>query len=215
MFGVPSRYHDAYNKASGELDACVGKYLMQEPWMGEMVRSTIANTQLNIATMVTFTEAGDNVKLAAWEQHASPRRVAKSKEEAAWCEVNLFPLLTGFLGSMTLPAMMGKAFVAQSPSALEDIDVLDDSFALIALGLPRWLPIPSLRRAYDARDRLHRSLEYLYTSLDMLAEELDPGQPWRDLGDVSQLIKEYDGLWKKAGFSIHARAAAGLSMPWA
>lgn len=38
---------------------------------------------------------------------------------------------------MTLPATTGEAFVAQSLTALEDIDVLDDGFAFLALGLPR------------------------------------------------------------------------------
>lgn len=183
--------------------------------MGEMVRTANANTQRNIEMLVTCTGAEDSVKPAAWEQRASPRKVTGSEEGPSLCEVSLFPLLTAFLGSMTLPAMMGKAFAAQSPTTLEDIDVLDESFTLLALGLPRWLPIPSLRRAYDARDRLHGSLERLYTSLDMIAEELDPGQPWRDLGDVSELIIGYDRLWKMAGFPVRARAAAGLSMPWA
>lgn len=215
MFGVPSKYHEAYMRASDELDAWVAKCLLQEPWLGEMVRTAIANTQRHIGTLVTFAEADDEVKLTTWEQHASPRKVTESKVGPVTCEVSLFPLLTEFLGSMTLSAMMGKAFVAQSPTALQDIDVLDDSFALMALGLPRWLPIPSLRNAYDARDRLHESLGRLYTSLDMVATEQDPSRPWRDLSDVSYLIKGYDRLWKKAGFPVGARAAAGLSMPWA
>ena len=68
---------------------------------------------------------------------------------------------------------------------------------------------------YYARDRLQESLGRLYTSLDMVAAGQDPGRPWRDLSDVGCLIKGYDRLWKKAGFPVGARAAAGLSMPWA
>ena len=72
---------------------------------------------------------------------------------------------------------MGEAFAVHLPTPVEDVDVLDDSFASIALGLPRWLPIPSLREAYHARDRLHENLERLHTSLDMLDEVQDPSEP--------------------------------------
>ena len=60
---------------------------------------------------------------------------------------------------MTVLALMGKAFLGQSPTALEDIDVLDGRFALMALGLPRWLPIPSSKKACIARDHLHQNLD--------------------------------------------------------
>ena len=53
---------------------------------------------------------------------------------------------------MTVPAFMGKAFFGQSPPVLEGIDVLNDGFASMALGLPRWLPIPSSKEACLARD---------------------------------------------------------------
>lgn len=215
VFGIPSKYHEAYMAASEELNAWVVKCLMHQPCLGDIVQATIANTQRDIRNLVTLTEVGKEVKLATWERHTSPRKVTGSEEGPVSCEVSLFPLLTTFLGSMTLPVMMGKAFVAQSPTALEDIHVLDDGIALLALGLPRWLPITSLRNAYDARDRLHKSLAQLYSSLDMVAEGQDPGQPWTDLSDVSPFIKGYDRLWKKAGFSVPARAAATLSMPWA
>lgn len=53
----------------------------------------------------------------------------------------------------------------------------------------------SLRNAYYARDRSHESPKRFYSSLDMFAENQDPGQPWTDLSDVSHLIKKYDRLW--------------------
>lgn len=102
------------------------KSLMHQPWMGEMFRATVANTQRDIRDLIALTEVGKKVRLATWERRASSRRVTASGEGLLLCEVNLFPLLTTILGSMTLPAMMGKAFGA-SPTALEDIDVPDDS----------------------------------------------------------------------------------------
>ena len=60
---------------------------------------------------------------------------------------------------MTVLALIGTAFFGQSPTALEDIHVLDDRFALMALGLRRWLPIPSSKKACTARDHLHQNLD--------------------------------------------------------
>ena len=106
----------------------------------------------------------------------------------------MYPLFTGFLGSMTLPAIMRKAFFGQLPTAVEDIDVLNDKFALMALGLPRWLPIPSSKKVCLARDHLHQNLEQLYNPLDLLAKGRNPCNLWRDLHGVSHLIKGHNSL---------------------
>ena len=60
--------------ASEELEAWMTKCLMGEPRMSEIVRRVIANTQRNNGTLVTLTEAEDEVKLVLREQYASPRR---------------------------------------------------------------------------------------------------------------------------------------------
>ena len=65
--------------ASEELEAWVTKCLMREPEMSEMVRRVIANTQRNNGTLVTLTEAEDEVKHVLREQYASPRRAMGSE----------------------------------------------------------------------------------------------------------------------------------------
>ena len=47
----------------------------------------------------------------------------------------MYPLLTKVLGSMTVPAMMGKSFFRHPPTTLLGIDLLDDRFVLMASGL--------------------------------------------------------------------------------
>lgn len=108
---------------------------MHQPWKGEMVRATVANTQRDIGNLVTLTEVGKEVRLATWERHAPPRRVTASGEQLLLCEVS--SAANNFLGFGGLASYDGEAFVVQSPTALEDIDVLDDGFAFLALGLPR------------------------------------------------------------------------------
>ena len=219
-FGVPAKYRDSYIAASDELDACVAKHLLQEPHMSNMSQSIISHTHAHLRSLVTLEAlhkgkenngANSDPKpgLEPWEQHASVRRIENQHPSV---EVSLFPLLTSFLGHMTLPVMMGNAYVANSPDALEDIDILDDSFLGLAAKLPRWLP--PLRKAYEARDRLHQGLASFSHALDIEAEG-QRSTTYRDLSDVSELIRSYDAIWKRIGLSVHARAAAGLSMPWA
>ncbi|MCJ1232865.1 Cholesterol 7-alpha-monooxygenase [Varicellaria rhodocarpa] len=212
-FGIPSECKEAYATASKDLDRCVVECLLQEPHVSDISRAAIANTRNSVEKLIT-TSFNPNVGLEPWERHASCKlRISRGLDSAL--EVSIFPLLTSFIGHMTLPIIFGKAFVAKSPDVVEDIDLLDDSFLSMIIGLPPWLPIPSLKRAYEARDRPHRGLACLYSSLNRTALGLDPGPDWRDLSDVSQLIKDLDAIWKNVGLSVSARAAAGLSISWA
>ena len=219
-FGVPTEYRDIYIAASDELDACVAKHLLQEPYMSKMSRSVISNTDAHLRNLVTWkaspeTKENNGVgldstpELAPWERQKSANRIERQYPSI---EISLFPLLTSFLGHMTLPVLMGNAYVANSPNTLEDIDILDDSFLGLAAKLPRWFPL--VRKAYDARGRLHKGLASFYEALDSEAAGQHTTFPG-DLSDVSDLIRSYDGIWKRIGFSIHARAAVGISMPWA
>lgn len=219
-FGIPAEHRDAYVAASDELDACVTKHLLQEPFMSDVSRSTFSHIKANLRNLVTPKEMSKGaekkrtnstpvIDLAPWEQHASVKTI---EPHSLSVEVSLFPLLSSFLGRMNLTAMMGKAYVANSPDALEEIGTLDHGFFAITLGLPRWLPW--WRKAYLARDRLHQGLAAFYQALDTEAEGQQMGA-YGDLSDVSELIRSFDGIWKRIGLPITARAAAGLSMPWA
>ena len=218
-FGVPAQYRDAYVAASDELDACIAKYLLRDPYMSKMSWSAISRTHAQLKNLVTLEmpaargnnefDADSKSGLKPWEQRASVTRIENRHPSV---EVSFFPLLTSFLGHMTLPVMMGSAYVENSPNALEDMGIVDDSFLTLIAGLPRWLP--TSKEGYEARDRLHQGLASLYHALDMEAE----GQlsaPYGDLSDVSELIKSFDKIWKRIGLSVDARAAAGLGLPWA
>ena len=180
--------------------------------MSNLFRAVVANTRNNVEKLVT-TSLKTKVEMKPWERNASCKLIAGDLGSAF--EISLFPLLTSFMGHMTLPTIMGKAFMANSPNAVEDLEILDDGFLGITMSLPRWLPIPFLRRAYEARDRLLHGLACLYSSFDRMADGQDPGLIWRDTSDVSHLVKNLDVIWKKGGLSVAGRAAGGLSLLWA
>ena len=211
-FGIPSEYKEAFTTASKDLDRCIVEYLLQEPHVSDISRAAITNARDSVGKLIT-TSFNPDAGPGPWERYASCK-LRISRDLDSTFEVSLFPLLTSFMGHMTLPIIFGKAFVANSPNVVEDIDLLDDSFSSMIIGLPRWLPIPSLKRAYEARDRLQHDLACLYSSLDKTALGLDPGPDWRDLSDVSQLVKDFDAIWMNVGLSVPARAAAGLGILW-
>ena len=219
-FGVPARYRDTYITASDELDACIVKHLVREPYMSDISRSAISHSHAHLRSLVTLKamptgqennrlEPDLKPDLEPWEKHASVKR---TEDEHSSVEVSLFPLLTSFLGHMTVPAMMGNAYLANSPDVLEDIDILDDGFFGLAAKMPRWLP--PFKKAYEARDRLHQGLASFCQALDTDSEG-QLSETHRDLSDVSELVRSYDRIWKRIGLSVHARAAAVLSLPWA
>lgn len=55
-FGVLAEYRDTYPAASDELDACVAKHLLQEPYMSDLSRSAISHTHAHLRSLVTLKE---------------------------------------------------------------------------------------------------------------------------------------------------------------
>ena len=215
-FGIPAKYQDAYEKTSPRLNACVYQHLLQDPYMSDLARAAIGNTARCIEKLVTGPDSSDQGG-ETWERYISRRSVGSNTDHGlnAAFEVDLFPLLTSFLGYMTLPALMGHEFITCSPDFLNDLECLDESFISMTLGVPRWLPHARIKRAYEARDRLHKSLSYLYLSLDRRAEGSKLGSALEDFGDISRLFVSFDAMWKRLGLSADERAAAGLGLPWA
>lgn len=110
---------------------------------------------------------------------------------------------------------MGTNFVTNFPTLFEDLWVLDRGFLLLATGLPRWVPIPILTRAHIARQRLLSSLGEFHSAMEKEANGEDPGSDWRDLEDVSPLVKARTLAYRNHGLSIRARAVLDESLVWA
>ena len=104
--------------------------------------------------------------LTPWERHASVKRI---ENQYASVELILFPLLTSFLGHMTLPVLMSGAYVAESPHTLEDIDVLDDSVLGMTAKLLRWLP---LLRKDSSVECLARKRPEVCPNVDVIDEQM-------------------------------------------
>lgn len=110
---------------------------------------------------------------------------------------------------------MGEAFMEYYPTVLDDIWALDDAFNYLAIGLPRWIPIRSVTKAHLARARLNAALGEIHNALDTLAAGGEPGPEWRDLSDVSPVMKERNSAWRAHGIAPKERGPGDLGIIWA
>ena len=110
---------------------------------------------------------------------------------------------------------MGEAFMVYYPTVLDDIWALDDGFNYLALGLPRWFPIRSVTKAHLARARLNAALLEIHKALDTLAAGGEPGPEWRDMSDVSPVMKDRNAAWRAHGIAPIERGPGDLGIVWA
>ncbi|KAF2141045.1 uncharacterized protein K452DRAFT_272864 [Aplosporella prunicola CBS 121167] len=136
-----------------------------------------------------------NQPLQPWEHAAT----------AAAAEVDLFALVRDFGAALTLPLLYGHDF--STPALLADFWAFDhNAFALLAAGLPSWLPLPALRRGLAARRRLHAALTDLYARLEADAAALT---------DVGPVVRERCAAYAKHDVPLRYRGQIDLALLWA
>ena len=211
VFGFPVKEKDKWFNSSQDWHACY-KFLLTEPYLGQMVTQTAQRLRARITEFVTF--ASSPVDQALWER-VSGVEFKKSEKGEDVVEASLLPLVRDFCAHIANPSIMGSNFVTNFPNIFEELWTFDSGFLFLGAGLPRWFPILRLTRAHIARKKL---LEAIYSFHDALEKEhagKDPGPDWRDLDDVSPLVRARTEAWRKNGFSLQARAACELGLVWA
>lgn len=211
VFGIPSRQKEIWAPVLGEVATCY-KYLLTEPSLGSMVGQTAGRLKENVMHFVSFTDSAIDQTL--WERSAMAALKSDSHDEKV-VEASLLPLVRDFVANTTVPTIMGSSFLANFPDFFDDLWTLDQGFMLLGAGLPRWVPIPAVTRAHIARKKLLDRIATFHQAMEDDAQGKDPGPDWRDLDDVSTLVKERTKVYRKHNWSIRARAALELSLLWA
>ncbi|KAK4543154.1 hypothetical protein LTR36_005932 [Oleoguttula mirabilis] len=212
VFGFPKDEHGKYEAALPELMACYHKHLVSEPSLGEMVVQTAQRAKASIKDLVTGNSS--IVDQMQWER-TSNVNVTTDKKGEPIVEASLLPLIRDYAAYTANPSIMGSEFLANFPDFFDDVWSLDRGFLLLAAGLPRWLPIPSLTRAHIAKRRLIDEISIFHEALEKEANGEDPGPKWTALDDVGSLVQARIPVYRKHGFSIRARAAAEHALMWA
>lgn len=211
VFAFPKDEFDKYNAALPDLMTCY-KFVLTEPSLGEMVLQTAQRLKDNIKDLVTGNES--IVDQMLWER-TSRTIMTTDKSGERVVEASLLPLIRDFAAHTATPSLIGSDFLANNPEFLQDMWALDSGFLLLAVGLPRWFPIPSLTRAHIARKRMIEQLTAFHGAMEKESNGEDPGPKWSSLDDVGALVKARTEAYRKHGWSIKARAVTEQSLLWA
>lgn len=184
-----------------------------ETLMDPMLLSSVISMRDHIPSLVSF--APSIVDQNIWERKCNPSTSTNANQESTSnvaTEVNLFTLVRDFTGYITIPTLMGSEFMELYPGVLEDTWDLGNGILYLMLGLPRWIPVRALTKAHIARARLLRSLRSFDKALHLFKTGDEPGFPWRDLSDVSQLVKDRAATWRANGVLPELYGPCDLSL---
>ncbi|KAI9709846.1 MAG: hypothetical protein M1828_002363 [Chrysothrix sp. TS-e1954] len=210
--GIPRRWKPNFDAAIEQLNMAVKSNLLREPELGRITRVTVQNIEANASSLVSF--ARSPLDRHAWEKSASIE-VMRRDAGVLEAEVDLLPLIIDFIGLQALPSIFGSDFTRNNPNILTGLWEFNLGFLYLAAGLPRWIPIPTLSRAYAARHRVVGAITTLQEELDALVEDRDVGDGWDNLKDVSPLLRQRHLIYRQHGIPPHIRAPGDLAILWA
>lgn len=217
VFGANGRQKEASLRARTEAEACVIEGLSNDgPGVSKFSRKILSRLQENVPELVSFNES--IVDQNVWERTANPRVLPQQGglgAPSSVADVNLFELIRNFVGHIMIPSLVGTDLMAIYPSILDDLWDLEGGSKYLALGLPRWFPIPVLSKANIARWRLLNQIDSFHRVLDGASIGEEPEQPWTDLGDVSEIMKFRNAVWQAHKISPNVKASADLHLLWA
>jgi hypothetical protein len=212
VFGFPPAEFDKYDAALPELVACY-KEILSNPGLSNTVQQLVQKTQENASNLVTFLDSP--VDQMPWEKTANTSVLPEGPGGEPVAEVSLLHLIRDFCGFTANPSIIGSDFLSNYPEYFDDLWALDGGFLLLATGLPRWAPIPSLTRAHISKKRNLERLDTFHEALEKHWNGAPVESKWSSLDDISGLIKARMHVYHKHDFSIRARAAVEHALLWA
>ena len=224
VFGCrPGRYVD-YLAIAPSLFAAVAKNLMQEPG----VRSNTARTTATLARLVPALvptqksskqiEGEGEVERRPWLRDAALTIVTASTEmgeHGGAVEVDLYTLVRDFTTHVSIGILAGADFLHTNPTFVRDLFALDNGFALLALGLPTWLPIRVLRKAVAAQMRILAALDGFQRRIDAVALGTADDATRRRVEDINGVFWDRNQVYRDRPLALEDRPGYELALFWA
>jgi hypothetical protein len=210
MFGARRQSKDIYAPLFKALHKCSDEGLLRRAALAKIVDVTTRGIERNVAQLLTRTFSP--IDAQPWERAAVPTLDRYSKVTAA--EVSLFALIRDFVGMTSTPSIFGTSLIEQG-GLFEDLWTFDTGSHFLAMGLPRWLPVRSLSRAYAARERLLHHFKRYSVAMDQFVRGDEPSGEWGDMSDVGELIQNRMKIMREANISPESRAPFDLAYLWA
>lgn len=213
VFGALPQDQTAYLEAFYDVHDAVTSCLLKGRHLTDMLSGAVGNMQEQIPNLVSFSSSV--IDQAPWERASRAEVGSATAGLEQHVEADLCSLIRHFLGHASAPALLGQAFLEQFPDAVSDAFEFDAGFILLALKLPRWLPIRPLTRAHIARSRLLSAFTVWHRALDRISMGMEVGVEWGEMDDVSEVMRRRNEAWRKHGLSPATRAAGDLGLFWA
>ncbi|PGH06355.1 hypothetical protein AJ80_08189 [Polytolypa hystricis UAMH7299] len=187
------------------------EYLMDEPHVSETSLALSKTVERYTPGLLSFVPSV--VDQTPWER--MNRITVVQEGNSSYCEADFYCLIRNFVGRIITSNLMGSTFMEAAPGTLPDLWTFNGRFNAFLMGIPRWIPFPTLPSAYAARHRLLQAMEIFQKAMTMVENGQDPGFDWRDLDDVSELMKSRSRTWRDAGVSTKLTAPEDLALLWA
>ena len=210
VFGADERGKDEYVHLYTNDQVSLANALLYggKPKSYQTTQTTLHAIQQHAPNLLSFAERP--IDQNPWEQNANP-----VLHNPSLVEISLFELISRFVAHVSLPTLIGTEFLEIHPTTVEDLWDLDGGFKWLRWGFSRLWGIPSLTRAHIARRRLLTALESFHKAADAVSNGDEAKQPWREISDLSDLMKERRRVWKRSQTSPGVRAACDLNLLWA
>ena len=210
VFGADASQKQAYDVIFDHAQSTV----VNDDVTMDLMAKVCAEIQLRAPDLVSFSES--IVDQNIWERPANPSVTQQPHGMTLRpaVEVAFFTLVRHFVGHACLTAIFGREFLEHFPWVLEDLLTLDDGWNYLAVGILRWVPLQDLNKACGARKSLLKTIESFNKALDAHAIGTEPECPWRDLSDVSALLKERSAFCRQNNVPSSIEASAVLAFTW-
>ena len=214
-FGASTWHRAAFLSVDKDAHNCL-EALRVPSEVKSFIDRSLLKIQEDVPSLVSFSRSV--VDQNSWERSADPTLVPTGSSligRPQAVEVSMFALVRSFVGHVSMSSLVGTNFLEVHPRFLEDLWGFESKWQYMLLGVPRWLPIPGLPKAYIARRNLLHNINSFHRALERDATCETPEQGWSDLEDVSTTFRARSAVWRDHQSPTKLRAAADLSLLWA
>lgn len=179
------RSKNQYLQLRPDISETLSNEIFRGPALSGILSSALKILSDSLPDLISFNSS--IVDQAAWERVAD-MDLTDGTEEA---ECDLYALLNEFFCHAIIPPLIGAQLYESYQLLASDLGTINQSFWMLALGFPRWIPIPGLPGASYARKRLLHNLGEYFKEISRPGPLAKPKEP-EDDGSVSGSEEETD-----------------------
>ncbi|KAF2868378.1 hypothetical protein BDV95DRAFT_670450 [Massariosphaeria phaeospora] len=159
-FNMPSSAKARYFELQPAISKTMHDEIFHGPQLETLISASLAIVSESLPDLITFNSS--IVDQMAWERVAGVDLTAGTTE----VECDLFALIHEFFCHAIIQPLTGMHFTESYPLLASDLATLNQSFYALALGFPRFFPLPGLPTASLAKSRLFQNFARFFDELE-------------------------------------------------